>query len=512
MFAKAGALSALIDIAGSDKLGMTPAVAEEIMTPLQYGYQFPREVLARIPVVPLSAAVIDERIRLQNVAVLGRGEREAIAFCKIEQALFATNDAKAGTFARAQQNNHATSEAAALFVGGAWLLKYGATAQQRRQGAAWRHQGRRMLESVVPHLVMADGSFSQYSVTYHRLLLDTLSHTELWRRWLDEAPFSDRVYERAGAAIDWLTAFVDPVTGGAPNLGSNDGAWPLRLASTDYRDFRPSIALAEGVFRGGTRYGPGPWQEPLIWLGVEVNGTERDLSEIRHRNFADGGYARLGSSRQDCFVIIRYPRHRFRPGHADPLHLDLWCHGVNLLRDGGSYSYAAEDDLRHYFKGIASHNTVQFDDREPMPRLGRFLYGNWIEAEGVTGPWDEQDGSVHWRGEYRDAWGAFHHRSVSFDSGRLKVTDQLGGFEQKAVLRWRLAPELSWQPVVNGCTSEMATLVVQSDVSIVRCDMVEGWESRYYLERTPLAVLEVEVSPKNTPITLTTELDLKVDP
>ena len=34
---------------------------------------------------------------------------------------------------------------------------------------------------------MPDGSFAQHSLTYHRLLLDTLAQVELWRRWLDLA-------------------------------------------------------------------------------------------------------------------------------------------------------------------------------------------------------------------------------------------------------------------------------------------------------------------------------------
>ena len=42
--------------------------------------------------------------------------------------------------------------------------------------------GRYWLENRVAHLVEPDGSFSQYSINYHRVLLDTLCMVEIWRR------------------------------------------------------------------------------------------------------------------------------------------------------------------------------------------------------------------------------------------------------------------------------------------------------------------------------------------
>ena len=50
----------------------------------------------------------------------------------------------------------------------------------------------------------------------------------------------------------------------------------------------------------------------------------------------------------------RCHRYRDRVGHVDPLHVDLWAEGINLLRDCGSYAYFAPDepDLEYYFKSI----------------------------------------------------------------------------------------------------------------------------------------------------------------
>src|SRR3546814_10496654 len=76
-------------------------------------------------------------------------------------------------YAVAQANNHATSEAAALFIGGSWLAANGS-----RAGESLVRRGRQHLEKQVARLVEEDGSFSQYSLNYHRVLLDTLSRSE----------------------------------------------------------------------------------------------------------------------------------------------------------------------------------------------------------------------------------------------------------------------------------------------------------------------------------------------
>jgi hypothetical protein len=95
MFAKVDALDLLLKFLGKSQIGMTPAIADEVLVPLQYGYDFPVQILTQIPIVPISASVGEESVRLQlETAKLGRGEREAIAFCQVEKALFAIHVVK----------------------------------------------------------------------------------------------------------------------------------------------------------------------------------------------------------------------------------------------------------------------------------------------------------------------------------------------------------------------------------------------------------------------------------
>jgi hypothetical protein len=187
---------------------------------------------------------------------------------------------------------------------------------------------------------------------------------------------------------------------------------------------------------------------------------------------------------------LRYPRFRFRPSHADALHVDFWRDGQNLLRDGGSYSYA-DAEWNAYFAGTRSHNTVEFDGRDQMPRLGRFLFGDWLVTETVSGP--KQDGDRQTvSASYRDRTGARHARRVELAPDRLVVVDDIDGLRQKAVLRWRLQPG-EWRIDGSTVTDGHTRLSIAASMPIGRIEIVPGWEARYYLQKSKLPVLEVEV-------------------
>lgn len=319
-------------------------------------------------------------------------------------------------------------------------------------------------------------------------MLDTYSISEVWRRYLDLPDFPSSMVERLQAACGWLSAMVDPLSGDAPNLGANDGAHLLPLAGTPYRDYRPSLQMAGALFCGERTYAEsGSWDYPMIWLGLDPNLSV--ASQPVSRVADDGGFAvlRCGAA----MTVLRYPRFRFRPSQSDALHLDVWIGGKNILRDGGTFSYNTQPRWLDYFGGPAGHNTVQFDDRGQMPRLGRFLWGRWLVTRHVEALRDEPE-SVRFAASYRDYEGATHMRRIALAQGNLSVTDEIAGFEHKAVLRWRLMPG-AWVRSGTTVSNGALQLAVQCDVPIVRFQLVEGWESRHYLEKTSIPVLEVEV-------------------
>ena len=395
-------------------------------------------------------------------------------------------------YAIGQDNNHGTSEAAALFAGGA-LLSQHAAASLSRSGKTWCRSGRRWLENRLGRLVMEDGSFSQHSVNYHRVLLDTCSFAETSRRWHGEAPFSGAFMQRCAWATQWLAAFTDTAGGDAPNLGANDGARLFVMHRLPYRDFRPSLACAAGVFIAEAGFGAGPWCEPLAWLSLSQPDATAPARPAP-RLFPAGGYAKLAAS--NAWLVLRLPRFRFRPSQSDGLHLDLWVDGENLLRDGGSYSYNTTPQWLQYFGGVASHCTVQFDNRDQMPRLSRFLFGQWLRCETLA--FNANEGCI--AASYTDHLGARHLREVRLMPGRCVVTDTVSGFAQSAVLRWRLMPS-AWAATELGASNGATKISVLSQGSVSRRELVEGQESRHYARMTPLPVLEVEVASSSTLVT-----------
>jgi len=391
-------------------------------------------------------------------------------------------------YALAQNNNHGTSEAAAIFVGGSWLQSVSHTSESSR----WLITGIRLLENRVEKLIEEDGSFSQYSLNYHRLVLDTLSFVEIWRRLIGLQTFSNGFYQKCRAATEWLRAMISPETGDGPNIGANDGAFLLQVGGGNYRDFRPSVQLASILFCQRPAYNSGNWDAACLALGVEIPPLTV-FPRVKSKIFPNGGYVLLREG--NSFAVVRFARFRFRPSHADCLHLDLWHKGENILRDGGTYSYNTGQEWLEYFSGTASHNTVQFDGRDQMPRLGRFLFGDWLKMIEVTNV-QQVEGKQTWTGSYRDSEGACHRRCVEVDGSLWTVFDDVSGFKQSAVLRWRLMPG-DWTLEGGCCSSPVARISVDADVPLRRMAIVTGWESRHYLEKTEIPVLEVEIGPSS---------------
>jgi hypothetical protein len=393
-------------------------------------------------------------------------------------------------YAMAQDNNHGTSEAAALFMGGSWLAALGDP-----EGERWASIGRRLLEDCAARLIGPQGSFSQYSLNYHRVMLDTFCMAEVWRRHLALPAFSECWQSRALTATQWLRHLVNPVNGDGPNVGANDGARLLQLTETPYRDYRPSVGLAMALFAEQRAFPQSDeCDQVLYWLGLPLPHAVAPLPKSSVAD--DGGFAVLRCGK--AMAMLRYPRFCFRPSQADALHLDLWLGPDNLLRDAGTYSYNTDQQWARYFGGTASHNTVQFDERDQMPRLSRFLFGNWLKTNDVQ-PLMDSNQAFKFGAGYKDGNGACHHRQIRLETGRLQVVDQVHGFATKAVLRWRLQPG-DWHLHLTSHglllvldPDETFTLSVSSSTPVVRCELVQGWESRHYLDKTVLPVLEVEV-------------------
>jgi hypothetical protein len=393
-------------------------------------------------------------------------------------------------YAIAQCNNHATSEAAALFIGG--ILVGG------KEGEKFSSLGRKLLERQVERLVSEDGSFSQYSLNYHRVFLDTVCMVEIWRQKKGEKEFSSAFYNKAREASTWLFNLIDLTNGDGPNVGANDGARLFCLNNTKYRDYRPTVQMAYNLFYNKRAIKEtGSWDEGLKWM--ELAKYKKCATQQNSFIADEGGFAVLRNNK--AWVLLKYPRYKFRPSHADALHVDFWVNGLNLLKDGGTYSYNTDAKWINYFSGTESHNTIQFDGNDQMPKVSRFLFGDWLKTSKLQ-PLELSNELISYGAGYRSGKSLTHFRSISIDDQKLLVLDRIDGFKEKAVLRWRL-PFGRWE--IEKCSSKLflindqltnfvISVSTEDQAKFYRTEIVVGWESLHYMEKTNVSVLEVEVS------------------
>ncbi|PKO98519.1 MAG: heparinase [Bacteroidetes bacterium HGW-Bacteroidetes-8] len=365
-------------------------------------------------------------------------------------------------YAIAQNNNHGTSESAALYIGGLWLNSIDSVKYPR--ALTYSKSGRYWLENRVNKLISHSGSFSQHSVNYHRLLLDTLSYCEFWRNKLNDKRFSNQFYKKSLAATHWLWRVTDEISGDAPNLGSNDGALLYNLISFGYRDFRPSLAFANELFGAG----------------VSFDGVKA-IDKLN----SDGYTTLIGDN---SWALVKWPFYKFRPSHSDALHFDLWYMGRNILCDCGTYSYNPVRDFGVSLSSVGFHNTVSFDGFDQMPLISRFLKGGWLNTSYVSSI-STSEGGYKWSCSYKDNRGNIHIREIKVIEDTWIITDNLSGNFKSAIIGFNINyPDCLLN---NGVLlTDSFSLTPPIDGESVLSD---SFASLYYWEKHPIKRLNIEV-------------------
>src|SRR5215216_4825313 len=213
-------------------------------------------------------------------------------------------------YAISTRSNHTISEAFGL-----WMV--GLLFPELKDSEKFRGLGRRLLEQEAATQIFPDGSYSMYSLNYHRFIL----HIYLYAIQLAEAnnsPFSSSLYSIIASSIDYLSRLIDPQTGQMPIYGSNDGALVLPLNTCDFTDYRPLLQLGSYITKKQLVFEPGPWDEDIVWLcslrSLQGRGAELNIDRSQS-SFPHGGTYLLRGSRSKA--ILRCTDHRTRPSHAD---------------------------------------------------------------------------------------------------------------------------------------------------------------------------------------------------
>ena len=313
-------------------------------------------------------------------------------------------------YARAQHNNHLVSEGLGLYAAGLALADH-------PRAAAWREQGWRELNRALQSQIDIDGTYCQHSTNYHRLMLqaallaDALARVE-GREWPGETV--SQLY----AAVGWLYQQIDLLSGQVPNLGHNDGAHILPLASGGYADYRPTLQAAARAFAGGGLLEPGVWDEYGLWLGLPKPESGAVLELLAIEEIAT---PRLSSADGTGWASLRVVHYTSRPAHADPLHVEIWQDGINLALDAGTHRYSAPPPWENALVSAVVHNTLTVDGQEPMTRAGKFLWLDWVKSTRLK----EDDDFIEAQQDGYRKLGVLHRRRLARTAEGWLVTDNL---------------------------------------------------------------------------------------
>ncbi|RQO65733.1 heparinase [Pedobacter sp. KBW01] len=272
----------------------------------------------------------------------------------------------------AVRNNHAITETLLLYLSGLLFPKFPTAAK-------WKTNGKKWFEQEIAYQIYEDGTFLQFSMNYHRVVVQLLT----WAITISKnngEQFAPVVYKRAESSFYFLINAIDIKSGWLPNYGANDGALFFKLSDHHYRDYRPQL---EALCNALSLNWPLDKCEDRLWYGIK-DTRNVDYVDIKMgvNAFKNGGY--FSYRLEDSFAFIRCGNHKDRPSQADNLHFDLWHNGINLLHDGGSYKYNASSDVLKYFMGSASHNTVMLEDYDQMDKGARFIWYNWTQSESTS--------------------------------------------------------------------------------------------------------------------------------
>lgn len=370
-------------------------------------------------------------------------------------------------YGAAQDNNHPISEAAGLFICGLLL------------GSLWdQRAGARALSRAMARLVSPCGAFAQASPAYHRMMLDVLAIAEWFRRRHAAPGFAAPFAARAAAATHWFARIMAP-NGALPRIGPCDDSAFADLSGAGGQDARASLERASRLFLGlsaGLPDDAGCRALGLAAAPALPMGADRLWRSA-------GWFGRSGAGGARGVLRTGVPL-RFRPGQADLLHFDLWDGNENLLRDGGSGAYLPPpgfDWWQRMLAGGLGHNLITFDDAEPMPRLGPFLFGRWPRCRAIP------DGA-----KTRDWRGNRHARRVECRGRLWRVEDQVRGDFRRLALRWRLCPG-DWQRIPDGVEGAKARIMLSADAPF-SLELIRGWESPAYGRVEPSPVLELRAN------------------
>ena len=142
------------------------------------------------------------------------------------------------------------------------------------------------------------------------------------------------------------------------------------------------------------------------------------------------------------------------------------------------------------FQGIEGHSSIQFDNKENMPRIGRFLWGRWLKLNQLK-IINSSEKEVNFIAGYKFKYGS-HQRQIIFKQSEnlWQIIDNISSFKKIAILRWRLN-DSNWKLKGNLLSSEFGTIEIKCSNSNFQLNLEKGYESLFYNQIKESLVLKI---------------------
>ena len=303
--------------------------------------------------------------------------------------------------------NHLWANAKALVFAGS-LFEGG-------EAARWQADGLALVRRELAEQILADGGHFERSPMYHAIVLEDLLDLIQLAAVLPAGFDAGEVASWRAIAVRmlrWLRVMTHP-----------DGGIAL------FNDAALGIAPDHAALDAYARQ-----------LGIESDAAPLAALET----LPDSGYVRLQAGAAVLIADVGEIGPDYLPGHAhaDTLSFELSLHGVRLLVNGGTSTYA-EGAERQRQRGTAAHNTVQVDGEDSSEVWAGFRVARRARPSAVS---HGVDADGLWLRASHDGYRrlpgrALHRRQWHLSERALSIVDEIQGGFREAVACVHVHPD-----------------------------------------------------------------------
>lgn len=352
-------------------------------------------------------------------------------------------------------NNHRVAEGLGLFLAGRLLPDI---------GGGWEREGREIIESETPRLILSDGGGAEQSLVYLAFTMEMIAFASLVASESDR-PFDPTLLDRLAQGAKFLRAMLDS-SGCAPAIGDDDETRVIGQPPDREPRYVASVVAAIAGLTGRPELLP-PDRDPHLRDALfAVANVAGPVSEAMS-TFREAGYTTIHERIDARLVDLVFDHGPLgynalaAHGHADALSVWLSVDGVQVLIDAGTYLYHSGGVERLRMRESPSHNGLSVRGMSHSRASSAFGWSNRAAAclvEASDRPaWSvtaEHDG-------FRRRFGVIHRRRIARDEDSIAICDELIGLsaplsvEIRFLLPADLDLEVDGQSVSIGQSAKM---------------------------------------------------------